>query len=441
MEMKTYWLILAWILVCCFPGYGQRQQQQQQTDQQLLNRAQKALSDIIVHDVFSPPVASRIFLYANLGAYEIAVKANPHYRSLQGQMNDFGGVSGSGRSDINYNIAAVYAFMQIGKKLVFSDDMASDSLTVLLNAFKARGVKKEVIQAAEEYGQKVADEIILYAMKDNYAETRKLRRYSIIKNEGFWQPTPPGYMAAIEPYWNKIRPAALLAPDQFKIDTPVRYSKDKNSDFYRSANEVYMAVNQLNDDQLLIARFWDCNPFALRTNGHMNFAIKKISPGAHWLSIAGIASRAKKADFALTAAAYMYTSLAIFDAFISCWDEKYRSNYIRPETYINAQIDEQWKPLLQTPPFPEYPSGHSVVSSAAAVVLTDLFGDNLSFLDDTEIEYGLPVRKFNSFNEAANEAAISRLYGGIHYKASIENGQKQGKEIGQYILKKIKIRD
>lgn len=434
--MKRHLFIVSFILTVAIRGYAQKHD----TDQFLLNRAQKALSDIIVHDVFSPPVASRIFLYAHIGAYEIAIQGNQDYTSLKGQLNGFEGFTSSGNLQINYPMAAVYAFMQIGKKLVFSDDMATDSLTMLMDAFKAKGVKKDVAQASEEYGQKVADEMMLYAAKDYYAESRKLRRYNLIKQEGSWQPTPPGYMAAIEPYWTKIRPAALQTSDQFKIASPVPYSKGKDSEFYKSANEVYLAVNQLNEETSLIARYWDCNPFALRTNGHLNFAVKKISPGAHWLSIAGIASRVKKADFALTAAAYAYTSIAIFDAFISCWDEKYRSNYIRPETYINAQIDEQWKPLLQTPPFPEYPSGHSVVSSAAAVVLTDLFGDNVSFLDNTEIEYGLPVRKFNSFLEAANEAAISRLYGGIHYRASIENGQKQGAAIGQYILAKIKIR-
>jgi hypothetical protein len=141
----------------------------------------------------------------------------------------------------------------------------------------------------------------------------------------------------------------------------------------------------------------------------------------------------------LASAAYTYTSIALFDAFISCWDEKYRSNYIRPQTFINSQIDEAWQPILQTPPFPEYPSGHSVASTAAATVLTALLGDNLVFHDDTEIDYGLPVRQFNSFNEAANEAAISRLYGGIHYREAIANGQTQGTALGKFIQGKLKL--
>ena len=128
------------------------------------------------------------------------------------------------------------------------------------------------------------------------------------------------------------------------------------------------------------------------------------------------------------------------DAFISCWDEKYRSNLIRPETLINKYIDENWTPILQTPPFPEYTSGHSVVSGAAAVVLTDIFGDNFSFNDDTETPYGLPIRPFNSFNEASAEAAISRMYGGIHYRAAVEVGLDQGRKLGKYVVNHLDMK-
>ena len=153
----------------------------------------------------------------------------------------------------------------------------------------------------------------------------------------------------------------------------------------------------------------------------------------------GIAARKKRADLVTTAAAYVFTSIALFDGFISCWDEKYRSHLVRPETYINAYIDEQWRPLLQTPPFPEYTSGHSVISTAAALVLTHFFGEDFYFSDDTETDYGLPIRNFTSFTHAAEEAAISRFYGGIHYRAAIENGQLQGKKIGEKVLAKIRL--
>jgi hypothetical protein len=246
-------------------------------------------------------------------------------------------------------------------------------------------------------------------------------------------------MAAVEPYWNIIRPLTLDSANQFRPLPVLPYSKDSSSDFYREAYEVYTIGKSLTREQLDIANFWDCNPYFLNVGGHLNFATKKISPGGHWILITGIACRKTDADIIRSAAAYTLASIAMFDGFISCWDEKFRSNLVRPETYINANIDESWRPVLQTPPFPEYPSGHSVISTAAAKVLTHLFGENFSFRDDSELKYGLPERHFTSFAQARNEAAISRLYGGIHYRAAIINGQSQGEKVGEWVLSKIRL--
>jgi hypothetical protein len=169
----------------------------------------------------------------------------------------------------------------------------------------------------------------------------------------------------------------------------------------------------------------------------MMFAKKKNTPDAHWISIAKIALKKTKSDFETTVFTFTKTSIGIFESFISCWHEKYRTNVIRPETYINLYIDEDWKPQLQTPPFPEYTSGHSVVSSCSGVILTEIFGDNFSYTDDSEIPFGLPKRNFKSFKQAASEASMSRLFGGIHYRAAIENGVVQGTNLGNYINKEI----
>jgi hypothetical protein len=191
--------------------------------------------------------------------------------------------------------------------------------------------------------------------------------------------------------------------------------------------------------EIQIAQFWDCNPYVTVNQGHMTFAKKKITPGAHWIGIVKIACKKSNADFEKTVLAYTQTSIGIFEGFISCWDEKFRSNVVRPETVINQHIDENWKPLLQTPPFPEYTSGHSVVSTCSATILTHIFGDNFAFSDDTEVQFGLPIRSFKSFNEAAKEAAMSRFYGGIHYKPAIEVGAIQGKNVGDFIVQKLKM--
>jgi len=152
------------------------------------------------------------------------------------------------------------------------------------------------------------------------------------------------------------------------------------------------------------------------------------------MGIAGIAARKAKCDFVQTTETYARVAISLADAFISCWDEKYRSNLLRPETVINEHIDETWVPLLQTPPFPEYTSGHSVISASASITLTDLFGDPFPFADSTEVKYGLPVRSYNSFIEASLEAAVSRLYGGIHYRPACDIGVVQGRKVGNFVV-------
>jgi len=169
----------------------------------------------------------------------------------------------------------------------------------------------------------------------------------------------------------------------------------------------------------------------MNVKGHVMFATKKISPGGHWMNITRVASNQVKATVAQATEAYVLVSLSLADGFISCWDEKYRSKLIRPETYINQSIDENWVPLLQTPPFPEYPSGHSVISGAAAVALTKLLGDNFAFTDSTEVEFGMPPRSFKSFIQASEEAAVSRMYGGIHYTRACEVGKVEGRAVGR----------
>jgi len=245
-------------------------------------------------------------------------------------------------------------------------------------------------------------------------------------------------MPAVEPSWNKIRTLVIDSASQFKpVRPPVYNMKDTNSPFYKEANEVMTIGNNLSDDQRNIANFWDCNPFAVEFKGHVMVGLKKISPVGHWMNICGIV--APKKDFDKNIYAYTLTSIAIFDGVICCWDEKYRSKLVRPETVINKYLDPNWQPVLQTPPFPEYLSGHSVISSSGATVLSKIYGEKVAFRDTSETEFGIKPRSFSSFNQAAEEAAISRLYGGIHYRAAIQEGLKQGKNVGSFVLGKLKM--
>ncbi len=403
------------------------------------------VTQIMIHDIFSPPVASRIFAYPNVAAYEIIAQMNPQYQSLAGQLNGLPPIPELDTvKGINPKLSAIIAHMNLSKRLIFSEDKFEVLEDSLYNAWEK--TNKEEFEVSKTYGLKVADHIKAWMSEDNYSQTRTMPKFTVnTEDASRWQPTPPAYMEGIEPHWNKIRPFYLDSAAQFKPVPPPPFSMEKDSDFYKELIEVYNISNEItangdDSEEVQIARFWDCNPYVSVTRGHLMFATKKITPGAHWIGITKIASRKTRQNFDDTVFAYTKTSLAIADAFISCWDEKYRSNLIRPETLINLHIDDSWQPILQTPPFPEYTSGHSVVSGAAGIILTDIFGENFAFDDDTEVPYGLPIRNFTSFNKAADEAAISRMYGGIHYRAAVEVGVEQGRKVGKLLLTKLKMR-
>lgn len=405
--------------------------------------ANKNLSDVMVHDIFSPPVASRVYAYSNIAAYEVMAQFNPEYQSLAGQLTDLKPVPASESDLTNPEVAAIVAFYEIGRTLVFSEDRLTSKRDSLFSTWKKEN--EQIFKVSEAYGLKVAGHIKDWMARDNYAQTRTMPKFTInTDEESRWQPTPPSYMDGIEPHWSKIRPFVITTADQFKPAPPPEFSMEPGSRFHTELMEVYnireeIAEDEENSEKMAIAKFWDCNPYVSILRGHLMFATKKITPGGHWIGITKIACEKDNAGFDKSIYAYTKTSVAIADAFISCWDEKYRSNLIRPETLINKYIDENWTSVLQTPPFPEYTSGHSVVSGAAAIALTDIFGDNFSFDDDTEVEYGLPMRSFESFKAASNEAARSRLYGGIHYRAAIEVGLDQGEALGNFVINNLEM--
>jgi hypothetical protein len=380
-------------------------------------------------------------VYTSIAAYETAIQRDPRFVSLAGQVHGLDPVPKPDEGvEYSFSLASTQAALTVGKALIFSEDKMESFYDDLMKEFKATGIPGDVFERSIEYGNKVAEHIMAWSSKDNYKQTRSFPKYTIVDEAYTCKPTPPAYMDAIEPHWNKIRTMIIDSAAQFTPAPPFPFSTDKESAFYKEAIEVLEIGNNLTDDQKDIARFWDCNPFMMNVKGHVMFATKKISPGGHWINITNQACMQGNKDFAESAEAYALVSIALMDGFISCWDEKYRSKLIRPETYINQHIDENWTPLLQTPPFPEYTSGHSVISNAAAVTLTSLFGDNFAFSDSTELEFGLTARNFKSFMDASAEAALSRLYGGIHYRRACDVGVDEGKELGKLVLERIKTR-
>lgn len=399
-----------------------------------------SLSMVMMHDVVNPPAASRFYSYAILGAYEIASQNNSIIVPLSKLIKNYTPVKITADSKkYDYRIASVYCVLETGKRMLPSGFMLQEQEDKYLAELKKNKISKNVIDASVAVANLVAEGIVNYAKTDGYGNLSAKLRYTPLTGEGYWYPTPPAYIEAVEPNWRIIRPMLIDSCNQFPPLPPQEFSKDSTSVFYKMAKEVYDISKRPTEQQLHIASFWDCNPFVVNTSGHMSIGFKKISPGGHWMNITGIAAKKANLSFDNAVVLHALVSITLVDAFISCWDEKYRSNRIRPETFINRYIDLHWQPLLQTPPFPEYTSGHSVISTAAAEVLSYQLGDHFSFTDNSEEIFEIKARKFSSFRQAAEEAAISRLYGGIHFSDAIVNGQAQGKAVGLKAVEKIKL--
>jgi hypothetical protein len=414
--------------------------QSAQSDAELLHDAVHQLTSVIIYDIFSPPQASRAYAYASIAAYEALRQGDTTYHTLAGQLNGLKSIPAPpAGAKLSLALAGTHAFMSVGRSLTFSR-ARMDSLRQAMDArFEAR-LPSDVYTQSIAYGETVAAHVMAWAGADRFKESRGFPKFSVSMNPARWVPTPPAYMDAIEPHWGELRPFTLDSGSQFRPEPPLPFDTTKGSPFMREVLEVYDVKGALTEEQRTITAFWDCNPYVMHVQGHTMFATKKVTPGGHWMGIVATAARKANLDPLRAAEAYARTAIALADGFISSWDEKYRSAVIRPETVINRYVDEKWEPLLQTPPFPEYSSGHSVISNAAAAVLTDVFGDGFAFTDSTEMAYGIPPRSFPSFVDAAAEAAMSRLYGGIHYRRAIEQGSAQGKRLGAYIVQRVRTR-
>lgn len=400
------------------------------------------LTEVMVTDVASPPAAARFYAYGLMGAHLAWLHANelPLDNSLLSHSNvSIENLEANG--SWNAEFLSTYSMLEVGKHLMPSGKLLLDKQKDLENTFLLKKwLTKKALEANRNEAVKIANKVLDLASQDGYKQLSALTRYSPKKGDGHWYPTPPAYMAAVEPEWRTIKTFLIEDVPSYKPNPPAPYDLTEGSSFRKQLEEVYQVTKALDDEQKLIANFWDCNPFKVSYSGHMAIGIKKISPGGHWIGITGIASQQAKLSWEETIEIHSLLAMGLHDGFISCWEEKYDSDRIRPESAINRHLDNNWRPLLQTPPFPEYTSGHSVISQVSAVILTDYFGDDFRFIDTSEVYFGLPEREFSSFQQAAQEAAISRLYGGIHFRDAIEEGIKQGDRIGRAIVAMRKLK-
>lgn len=382
---------------------------------------------------WTPPVASRAFGYVGVAVYEAVVPGMADHRSLVGQLNDFTSVPQvEAGKEYNWAIVANAALARITKSLWgnATDAMKSsiDSLEAANLAINSPNSSQEIIDRSVAHGRAVADAVFTWSKSDNgdagYTKNFPASYVSPTGKDSLWVPTS-AQLIPLQPYWGQNRPFVLPkgGDPNIGIDpgVPISYSTDPSSAFYKEANEVYTTGKALTTEQKNIALFW--------ADGSGT-----CTPPGHSMSILCQCFQLEnsKLDFAVEAYAKMGIGQA--DAFISCWATKYKYNLLRPITYIKKYIDSTFTTEIATPPFPEYTSGHSTQSGAMSVIMTQVMGSNFTFTDHTHDAESLSSRTYPSFEAAAQETALSRLYGGIHFRAANERGLTVGKAVGQKVL-------
>ena len=432
----------------------------------------------------SPPVASRVSAYASIALYEGWSAFSDSLRTLAGQLNGLDSLPQPPKGK-RYDPALVGVEAQTTVlRELYKDGFASTQVAItvlhdsLVGARRQQGVSEGIALASQAYGAQVGKAILAWAAGDSFLETRGMQ-FTMPVGPQYWTPTAtkaqyrpqnlsadrdfvafdnptaaarPGEMGdrsttvnrpkrmgtvftpgidptkPVEPYWGRLRTFAIPSADTCQAPRPIPFDTRKGSPFYQQALRVYDVGNTETEEQRRIAYFWADNPGESGT------------PAGHWLGIISQFADQHQLSPERAVEAYALSAIAMADAFIACWHLKYQVNLIRPYSYIHKYIDPNWQTTILTPPFPEYASGHAIQSAATAEILSALLGGNTPFDDATHVILGHPVKHFASFRAAAAEAAMSRLYGGIHYPMGNENGAAQGRCIGRKVLQRVHTR-
>ena len=387
---------------------------------------------------FSPPVAARALAYLGLTLYESVVPGMPAHISLAGQLNELSSLPWAQPDEPLHWPTVANASLATMTRMRLSNASAENKARIDLlernmalkygQDFDPGSLTPEISNRSETFGRLMAMAIMTWARTDGGHEAwgplrRDQTRYVPPGGAGQWSATPPAFAAALLPRWGDNRPFVLRNASECPAPAPPAYSEDAGSEFHRNAQEVYRISNQASQEQRQFALYWADDPG------------KTPTPAGHWVFIANDLLKARKASLADAAQTFGLLNMAMSDAFVAAWATKYRLNVLRPVTYVQLVFDSAWVPtLMDTPPFPEYPSGHSVQSSAAAGVLAQVFGAGTGFTDNTHNDRGWGPRSFKDFQSAADEAARSRLYAGIHFGFGVTGGQTQGRCVAARVL-------
>jgi hypothetical protein len=418
-------------LLLALPGHAQTRDVEAMAVQAMDGWYRLTLELVRHTPTYSPPVAARAFGYLGVTGYEAIASGAPEMQTLAGQLNALTPLPAR-PSEITLDDAVVLEAALFGVvQDLFSNtgptgQRAMTAMHAQLSAKAAQDLPPDVVAQSTAYGHEVAHHILTWAATDGGGRVENMGfplTYALPTAPGHWQPTSKivQQQAPLLPDWGNLRPFVLRSGAECALPGPPAFSESAQSAFYLEAQEVVEVTANLTDEQRLIARFWSDDPMLSPT------------PPGHWISIARDIMNRDGLPLAQRLDIMARLGMAISDGFVGCWNQKYLHNVLRPVTYIRKLIDPSFQPLLITPPFPEYPSGHSTQSGAAATVLTAILGDAFAFEDATHVDDGMAARSFTSFWQAANEAGFSRLYGGIHFRAAIVDGLVQGRCIGDQI--------
>ncbi|MGE3728837.1 MAG: vanadium-dependent haloperoxidase [Candidatus Sericytochromatia bacterium] len=386
---------------------------------------------LVKNAALNPPAASRVYAYAGIALYESQARSTKQTSTLVGQLNGLTGLTAPPSEALDSQMVVNETLYTLAKGLFPKGVSVNPALlTTFYEQKRARlqsSLETALFTRSQSYGAKLGQDLVKWSLTDQVQELRE-KSYLLPSRSGhpeYWQPTESN-TTAVEPHWGKMRPFAIATAQTCQEPLPLSFSTEAGSAFYQQGQAVLSQKAKLTPEQKAIAWWW--------ADG-----AGTATPAGHWVAIVGQIAQAKQLNGLETAKGYALTGIALADAFIGCWDLKYQVNLLRPETYIQEFMGQSfWKPLVKTPPFPEYPSGHSVSSAAVAEVLTALWGEQ-SFVDTSNQDQGYAPRSYSNFKVAAEEAAISRLYGGIHFPAAIEAGLKQGRCVGQKLMQRIKL--
>lgn len=454
-------------------------------DPQLVSQWLRTSLAFVRTERLGPPIAARISAYSAVALYEgYAADSRTSLRSLAGQLNGLTALpSAPTGAALDGPIVAAEAARVVMDSL-FRDGMPGtrrtiDSLALAqVNARVAAGVSATDRARALDHGRALAGSILAWAATDSFFATRGRPWASSVKREEWTntvniaqfvpqtlsgqsdfvqlanpnihddveratakgtftnRPKPEGMTTLpafnptkpTEPYWGRLRTFVIADGAECAPPGLPEYSETTGSAFWKMGKQFYDTVSAMTAEQRSIALFWADNPVATGT------------PGFHWISVVNLMVARRKLSADAAVELYAMTSLAIADAFIGCWREKFRSNVVRPVSYVQRVFDPKFQTVIPTPPFPEYPSGHSVQSAAAVEVLVGLLGDTISYIDSTQIDIGHPPRPFASFTAARTEVAMSRVYAGVHYFPAVVDGLSQGQCIGRKVMMSLKTR-